>query len=61
MPQWDTDPILKKFLVMCNHQAEYADIYKATHLEYKRDKARQEKVRYKKRQMDKLVEKVTTI
>jgi len=45
-PDWDNDPILKKFMIMCKHQSEYMELYKSNHLANKQEKARKEKIRY---------------
>lgn len=59
-PDWNTDPILKKFMLMLPHQMEWAEIYTSQHLEIKRVKAKEEKKRYKERMNAKLVEIVST-
>jgi hypothetical protein len=59
-PDWNNDPILKKFMMMLPHQGEWAEIYTLKHLEIKRAKAKEEKRRDRERKKAKLVEIAST-
>jgi hypothetical protein len=45
-PDWNNDPILKKFMVMCKHQLEWSEQHTINKNKQKQAKAREEKKRY---------------
>ena len=45
-PDWNNDPILKKFMIMCRHQLEWSEQFYSNKAKTRLEKNRAEKKRY---------------